>query len=138
MQGLTLVWAALWRAEAVHLGLFVVAPLLLGLLKLLLGIVFLPLLLVGFGDTDLGTRDSHLREAGCWIALAPCSIADASLIEFPARTVAAPDSQANPTPREPFAEWPSAVTLRHLWFAAWLSWFVFHLVARERRRRDTA
>lgn len=130
-----LVWAALWRAETVHLGLFVGVPALLGLLKSLLGIVFLPFLLLSFGDTHRQTRASHLGEAACWVALAPCSVAEAEFIALPVLARAASEKPPDLAPRGPLGELPTALTLRHLWFMLWLSWFVLFLVVRERRER---
>jgi hypothetical protein len=113
------------RAQAVHLVLFVGMPVLLGLLKLLLSIVLLPLLLLGFGDTNRDDSPSHLHEVGCWVALARCSVADKPLVDLPsprAAGVAPADPQSAADAAEPFAEIPSAITLRHAWFLAWLVW----------------
>ena len=135
---LGLVWGAVWRAEAVHLALLVLVPLLLGLLQLLLSIVFLPFLLLSFGDTNREDSPPHLRNPGCWVAMAPCAAAEASLIRLPTFGANSDPSRSPPpgsSDSEPFAELPTALTLRHLWFFIWLLWFIVFVFVRERNRR---
>jgi hypothetical protein len=132
---LQLVWSALWRAQVVHLVLFVGAPVLLGLLKLLLSIVFLPFLLLSFGDTKRDEGSSHLQEIGCWVALAPCSVAHKPLMNLPSPQSASPEPTAPSLATEapdPLAEFPSALTPRHVWFFAWLVWFLLYIVRANR------
>lgn len=140
MKGLVILWAAAWRGEVVHLALFVAVPVLLWAVKALLGIVFLPFLLPGFGDTHRTGQSTHLGEAACWIALAPCPAADVALFDIPLRDHAASEQNASAAAArasEPFAEVPGAFTVRHLWFFLWLAWFIACLIARERRHRQS-
>ena len=46
MKSLRLVWAAAWRAQAMHLGLFVAVPALAALMHAAMGVVLLPFLLL--------------------------------------------------------------------------------------------
>ena len=137
-SNLGLVWGAVWRAEVVHLTLLVLIPLALGLVQLLLSIVFLPFLLLSFGDTNREDPPSHLRSPGCWIAMAPCAAAEAPLIRLPtfgSNPDPSRSQQSGSSDSEPFAELPTALTLRHLWFFIWLLWFILFVFVRERNRR---
>lgn len=117
-----LLWAAAWRAQAVHLGLFVGGPLALFWLQQLLDVVLLPLTLTGFGDLDDQSPLllPHLQHPGCWVALAPCGWAEQDLPGLPTRAV--PDGAV-----EPFLPLPTAFIGRHLWFVLWLAWFIHGL-----------
>lgn len=127
-SSLLLVWSAAWRAQVSHLAVFTLLPGIAAAVHIALGVVLLPFLLIGFGagKHDLGPEVAHLASPGCWVALAPCSFAEKSFLPLPG-TPAASDTQA-----EPFLPLPTALNVRHLWFAAWLCWFLVHLVRRER------
>ena len=140
MQALSLLWSALWRVQASHLAVFVLVPAAAAVLRLALGLVFLPFLLVGFGDRALDgpAEVAHLRNPGCWVALAPCALAEVPLLALPGRAPpAAATSGTGPEP-EPFLPMPSDLTPRHAWFLAWLLWFVLFLVRRARRPAPSA
>lgn len=132
-NSIALVWSALWRAEVSHLAIFAVLPMTSAILRAAVGIVLLPFLLVGFGDRTLttGGEVAHLSQWSCWVALAPCSVTDRTLVLLPgtARSRVADDAP------EPFLPPPSSLTLRHVWFVVWLAWFASYLIRRERRRR---
>lgn len=137
MQSLSLVWSALWRVQASHLAVFVLLPGVAAALRAVVGVVLLPFLLVGVGDrtqahvSELG----HLSSAGCWLALAPCTLADLALLALPESLSPAPASSPYAVEPEPLMPLPTALTVRHLWFALWLIWFVGFLVRRSRQRR---
>ena len=90
------------RVQALHLGVFVVAPVILAVLSAALAIVFLPFLLLGGGDRviSLSARVHHLASPSCWVALAPCSFADNEVLALGAEPVPAafpePDGAAVP------------------------------------------
>lgn len=134
VRALGLVWSALWRAQAVHLVVFVIAPLLIALCQAALGIVLLPFTLGGDASRqiDLVPVTAPFLQAGCWVGLGPCDWADRSLFDF-SRGVAGTASGAAAI--ESFMPWPTSFTVRHAWFAAWLVWFVVFLFGRERRLR---
>lgn len=136
---LRLPWGAAWRAQALHLAFFVVPPLLLSLGKMLMTLALPLLVIVGPGDRTMhvGKGTAHLHEPGCWIALAPCAYAEARVPGLPDLYDTHEDSAfAHPSQR--FAEWPHALSWRHLWFAGWLAWFLCFLVDRERQRDDVS
>ena len=78
MQAILLLWSALWRVQVSHLVVFVLLPVAAIALRIAVGIVLLPFLLVGFGNrAPLGSAElAHLRTPGCWLTLAPCALAD--------------------------------------------------------------
>lgn len=138
-----LVWAAAWRAQVAHLVLFAALPLCIVAARIAAGLLFLPALIAGPGDrnAELAMGADHLREASCWIALAPCARADDSLhdLDVGARSTSA-DPRFEPaafvaTPHEPFLPLPESITWRHGWFALWLVWFLAYLALRRPRRR---
>ncbi len=138
MRGLRLIWAALWRAQVAHLAIFVAVPLAAWLAKALLGVVFLPFLLLSFGDTPQRTQASHLSPGPCWVMLMPCALAEVQVLPLSRASAAGPvDQAAGSTATEvaPFLPMPSALTLRHAWFAVWLMWFIAHLWKLERKQR---
>jgi hypothetical protein len=137
---LLLITSALWRAQVVHLLLFVVLPAMAAAARTVLGVALLPLLLVGPGDRTVSLADgvAHLAEAGCWIALAPCSLADRVLHQPRSASADSPSPGATAAAAvevEPLLPLPTAFTLRHAWFGLWLLWFLVFLVRRERRGR---
>ena len=127
-----LLWAAAWRAQAVHLGLFVALPLALFWSHQLLDVALMPLPLLGFGDHDDRSPllPPHLQQPGCWLALATCGWAEQVLPGLP--TQAVPEE-----PAEPFLPLPTALTGRHLWFLLWLLWFGRWLWQQRVRAKDT-
>jgi hypothetical protein len=145
---LLLITSALWRAQAVHLLLFVVLPVAAAAARAVWGVALLPLLLVGPGDRAESLADgvAHLAEPGCWVVLAPCSVADLALVSPRGGGGEAVAGAALPgaggvgvaavaVEGEPFLPWPTALTLRHAWLGLWLLWFLVFLVQRERRQR---
>lgn len=139
MKAAHLIWSALWRAQVSHLAVFAVVPLLAAIAHAALGVMFLPFLSVGFGDGSVarGTQAFPLREPACWLMLAPCVIADSTVAPLP---FIAPTSDrtavtASGVTVEPFLSVPTDLTVRHVWFVFWLTWFMGHLVRRERRLR---
>ncbi len=131
-----ILWAALWRAQAFHLVLFALVPVVVAALDFAFGIVILPFSLLSFGDRTLshGEQARHLREPACWVVLAPCAVADAKLVALPwaARSFEHGKPPAEPAV-EPFidASLPDNLTPKHLWFFVWLLWFMVYL---HRRR----
>jgi hypothetical protein len=134
MRALQLIGSALWRVQAAHLAVFAVLPALALLLRVALGLVLLPFVVSGFGQRELalGAEVAHLRQPGCWVALAPCDFGDVTLLAPPHRATTAPAAPLAPQ-TEPFLPLPTTFTVRHLWFLAWLLWFAVHLVRRARR-----
>jgi hypothetical protein len=135
-----LIWSALWRAQVVHLGVFVVLPALAAMLQIALGVVLLPFQLIGEGRQELALTGPihHLAQPGCWVALLPCSLGDRAIV-VPTRSANSVPPQNRPTPKtaeepEPFMPLPTALTIRHAWLIALLTWFGVFLVRRERRR----
>ena len=154
MNLLSLVWAALWRAQVSHLLVFAALPLLAFALRAALAFVLLPFLLLSFGNRDaaIGAELGHLSTPSCWVALAPCPIADLTVLPFSrtsssssalSKPVSANQSPAPSTtpvksePPEAFLPMPTSVTVRHVWFAVWLAWFVAHLVWQDTRLRKS-
>jgi hypothetical protein len=137
MKALRLLWSALWRVQASHLAVFVLAPVAAAAVRAAIGVVLLPFLLVGFGDLErVGLAEvGHLRSAGCWVALAPCPLADLPLVALPLQGSAATSASPYARESEPFLPLPTDLTPRHAWFALWLGWFMLFLVRRARRRR---
>lgn len=136
MQSLLLVWSALWRLQVSHLLVFVLLPVAAAALRAALGIVLLPFLLVGFGSrTESSSELAYLKSPNCWLALAPCVLGDISLISPARQQSSASAVQPAATEAEPFIPAPSAFTVRHAWFVAWLLWFVAFLVHRARKKR---
>lgn len=136
MQHLKLISGAVWRIQASHLVVFAVLPLAIAVVRLVFGIILLPFLLIGFGQTQVEAAGEigHLREPGCWIALAPCSLADRAL--WPEDSSTDPLQIAKEPPDiEPFMPWPTSFTVRHGWFVLWLLWFAVYLVRRHSRSR---
>ena len=132
-----LAWAAAWRAQAAHLLFFAVVPLAVAAGEAAIKIVFLPFLLLSFGDRniDLATAADHLAHPGCWVALAPCDVADRGLVRLraePARSEAA-SAQSGADEELPPIDLPDFLTWRHLWFAAWLAWYLVYLVRQGRK-----
>ena len=136
-----LVWSALWRAQAVHLCIFVLLPGVVALLHFAVGIVFLPFLLIGEGDRiiTLGEQANHLAQGGCWVALMPCDLAERTLFDLPSQKQEASTASAQnwlqPEP-EAFMPIPTSFTLRHAWFVVWLVWFLVFFTRRERFGRE--
>lgn len=134
-----LLLSALWRAQVSHIAVFALIPGIAALSRAAIGIVLLPFLLVGAGDrvAELPGEVRHLAEAGCWIALAPCSLAERSLFKAHARPQPAQAAEvhapATPEP-EPFLPMPTSFTVRHAWFCLWLGWFLVFLWRREKAR----
>lgn len=139
VRALRLVWSALWRAQLSHLLVVALLPASAALLHVALGIVLLPFVLLGAGDRHLtfGSQVAHLNQPSCWIALAPCPIADCEIVALGSREPAHAGPEAGsgttPPPMEPFLPMPSGVTVRHVWFVLWLAWFLWHVVRRERQ-----
>lgn len=113
-------------------------PLAIALVQVALGIVFLPFYLLGAGNrnVELAQAAMHLRDAECWVALAPCRIADKPLVPLPwaGRVRGADHLPGSPEP-EPFLPLPADLTARHVWFLVWLFWFALYLKARENQRK---
>jgi len=67
--------AAAWRAEVVHLLIYVAAPLAWEAARLAVLVVSLPFAVMSFADQGpfLDRTLNHFHEAGCWIVVAPCS-----------------------------------------------------------------
>jgi hypothetical protein len=134
---IVLILSALWRAQAAHLGLFVVVPGAAAVFRAVAGVVLLPFLLLGGADrtVSFGGEVAHLLEPGCWVALLPCSFAERVLYEpetSSGRSSAASTGSTAAEP-EPLLPVPKAIVVRHAWFAAWLLWFLVYLVRRERQ-----
>lgn len=136
MRSLKLIGSAVWRIQASHLAVFVALPLAIAGIRLIFGVVLLPFLLIGFGQTQVGAVQEivHLRQPGCWIALAPCSLADRAIWPLKSSSQASLAEEA-PSNVEPFMPVPTSFTVRHAWFVVWLLWFVVFLVMRHRRSR---
>ena len=104
-----------------------------------LKIVFLPFLLLSFGDRsiELTTAVDHLTRPGCWVALAPCEVANTALVRLRAEPVGGkqPSTQSDADDDLAAVDIPDFLTWRHVWFAAWLGWFLVYLVRRERKAR---
>ncbi len=137
MRALLLAWSVAWRAQVVHAVLFVLLPLLAATASFALGIVLMPFLLLGEGDRTvmLGTEARHLREPGCWVMLAPCSVADRTLFGLPwggGEAMSAATTSPTEPEVEPFLPIPETFTLRHAWYFGWLAWLGVFLVRRER------
>lgn len=130
-----ILWPALCLAELAHVMVFTAVPLLIVLVKVALGIVFLPLLLLSFGDRDVKLTPSvdHLREPLCWIALAPCRRAGSELMAWPPAVVA-PSAAPADDDDGPWIELPNALTWRHAWFILWLVMFIAYLLRPERKK----
>lgn len=128
-----LLWAAAWRAQAMHLIVFGVLPLLLAIGRIILMLVFLPFLLLSFGNRNLSptTGVEHLRSPQCWVVLAPCAAAERTLFAFNRARATSPATGT--ADDSSLISMPAAFTWRHLWFVAWLLWFAFFLVRRKRR-----
>ncbi len=134
MQALLLVWSALWRVQVSHIAAFVLLPAGAALARFSLGLVLLPMLLVGFGNRahEGAAEVSHLSSPSCWVALAPCAFADLALLSV-SRSLRS--GQADPSlepEREPFLPVPTEFTIRHGWFLLWVLWFILFLVRRQR------
>lgn len=141
-SAVSLAWAAIWRAHVAHIALFVIAPGVVSLGKLVLAIVFIPFFLIGEGEvnSNLGSEVSHLVNPKCWLALASCAAAERSVPGLPhrAESLSAAEVAPNSMPEiEPFMEFPSSLTWRHVWFGAWLVWFLLYLIHRERTKTRT-
>jgi hypothetical protein len=136
MSSLKLTGSAVWRIQASHLVVFVALPLAIAGIRLFFGVVLLPFLLIGFGQTHVGAAQeiAHLRQPGCWIALAPCSLADRALWPLKSSSQASLAVEESSTV-EPFMPVPTSFTVRHAWFVAWLVWFVVFLIRRHQRSR---
>lgn len=138
MAAFKLVWSAVWRMQASHLVVFVALPLFAALAHALIGVVLLPVLLASPSSRshEFGAQAAHLAQPGCWLALAPCALADRSLAPWP---FGEPEANTADTGAaiEPLFPLPTALTVRHAWLTAWFAWFMLHLVRRERRPRDT-
>lgn len=136
MRSLKLIGSAVWRIQASHLLVFAALPLAIAGIRLILGVVLLPFLLIGFGQIQVGAAQeiAHLRQPGCWIALAPCSLADRALWPLNSSSQASM-AEEEPSNVEPFMPVPTSFTVRHAWFVAWLVWFVVFLVRRHRSSR---
>lgn len=136
-RSILLLWSALWRAQALHLVLFVLLPAAAAAMRTLLGVVLLPFLLVSAGErsASLGGEVAHLKEPACWLALLPCSIAGRTLYEpnRKASQTQLPSASTSTTEPEPFMSLPTSFTVRHAWFLGWLSWFLAYLLRRERQ-----
>lgn len=132
-----LIWAAAWRAEALHLAMFIVAPVLAALGKLAVAFAFPLLLIIGPGDPMLYVKrgTEHLRQPGCWLALAPCMYAVRSVEGAPKMPESRdlPDTAASEYDDRLSFSLPHVITWRHVWFFAWASWFILYVVRRERR-----
>ena len=67
-------WGAAWRAEAVHLAVYVLVPLLFETARMALFIMFLPFTVMGVGEKRgmfEGTFD-HLARPVCWVFVSYC------------------------------------------------------------------
>lgn len=132
-----LAWGALWRAQAAHVAVFAARPIVLALLQLAWALVALPFLLVGAGDRDVtvGVAVKHLASPGCWVALAPCALAQREVFDLGGFGGPSTGREAAATGA---AGESAAIDVRQLWFAVWLVWLVVFLVRRERRRGGRA
>jgi hypothetical protein len=68
-------WAAAWRAQLVHVGLYLGLPLIWEAGRWVLIVAFLPIMIIGFGDTHIAKTDGtldHLRSPACWTFATPC------------------------------------------------------------------
>ena len=137
-----LIWAAAWRAQSLHLAFFIVPALLLVTGRALVALAFPLLVIVGPGDSQvfIGRATGHLREPGCWVALAPCAYAERAVPGVPSLAEPAVSVFRDPSrlDQEPFVEMPRELRWRHLWFLGWLAWFLFFLHAYEQRRNDAS
>lgn len=126
---LRLVVSLLWRAQAAHWGVFVLAPLVSAAAQIALGLVMLPFLLLGAGDKALswGAQIQHLSEPSCWVMLARCSAADRVIVELHS-------PEAGPGTIDALASL-GHIGLRHVWLSVWLLWLLVFLVRRERAAR---
>jgi len=69
-------WAVAWRAQLVHAGLYLGLPLLWEAGRWVLIAAFLPIMIIGFGDSHIAKTDGtldHLRSPACWTFAAPCT-----------------------------------------------------------------
>ncbi len=67
-------WGASWRAEVVHLALYVAIPLTMESMRLLVFLMFLPFTVMGFGEKNplfAGTLD-HVSSPVCWTFVSWC------------------------------------------------------------------
>ncbi|MBL8361910.1 MAG: hypothetical protein JNN18_15560 [Rubrivivax sp.] len=93
--------------------------------------------MVGAGDREVtvGVAVKHLASPGCWVALAPCALAQREVFDLgglgspSTGRAAATTGDAGET---------VAIDVRQLWFALWLVWLVVFLVRRERRGNGRA
>ena len=69
-------WGAMWRAQIVHLVLYLGFPLIWEAGRWTLIAMLLPLMIIGFGDTTLARTDGtldHMARPACWTFAGPCS-----------------------------------------------------------------
>ncbi len=131
---LAIVWSAAWRAQVSHLVIFALVPGIAALTHVALGIVLLPFTLASPGSKNVtfGAQVTHLSEPSCWVAAAPCGVAEKAIVSTP--WAASSESQSNDS-LEPFVPLPTEFTVRHSWFVLWLVWFLGYLAMREKARR---
>ena len=69
-------WGATWRAQFVHLALYLGVPLVWEAGRWMLIALLLPLMIIGFGDTRIARTDGtldHLVSPACWTFATPCA-----------------------------------------------------------------
>ena len=129
-------WAAIWRAQVVHLGLYLGLPLLWEAGRWVLIAVFLPILIIGFGDTHIAKTDGtldHLRAPACWTFVGLCPGPRSQFLEDPVMDLSQCVRDACPPGQSKlpdFGGWGWKVT----WLAISVTWVVLWL----RKRRAAA
>jgi hypothetical protein len=121
-------WAAIWRAQVVHLALYLGLPLLWEAGRGALIAVFLPILIIGFGDRHIARTDGtldHLRTPACWTFVGLCPGPRSHFLEDPVMDLSQCVRDACPPGQSKvpdFGGWGWKV----LWLAismGWLSWW---------------
>lgn len=104
-----LLWSAIWRAQIVHLLVFIVMPVVIACVQIVITLLFFPFAIIGSmgnGTIEPGkTITAHLAEPWCWVAGGPCSLTDT-------------------------LHWP----IRYIWLALWIGWVLWYAVRRQRKR----
>ncbi len=69
------VWGALWRAQLVHIGLYLLIPLAWEIMRRVLIMVLFPFMMLGFSEKHVSATDgtlAHLHSPACWTFVAFC------------------------------------------------------------------